>query len=109
MKVITLHQRVTTDELLSHLQQKLNPLFKEQRRVDNVLQIFKVDDAVNIAMPELYEGALFQIAVNGSELWITRNEHYVDDVNSLAIESILNSLFEDLTDDIRGTDLVQEG
>nr|WP_294793856.1 hypothetical protein [uncultured Mucilaginibacter sp.] len=109
MKVITLHQRVTTDELLSHLQQKLNPLFKEQRRVDNVLQIFKADDAVNIAMPELYEGALFQIAVNGSELWITRNEHYVDDVNSLAIESILNSLFEDLTDDIRGTDLVQEG
>ena len=109
MKVITLHQRVTTDELLSHLQQKLNPLFKEQRQVDNVLQIFKADDAVNIAMPELYEGALFQIAVNGSELWITRNEHYVDDVNSLAIESILNSLFEDLTDDIRGTDLVQEG
>ena len=109
MKVITLHQRVTTDELLSHLQQNLNPLFKEQRQVENVLQIFKADDAVNIAMPELYEGALFQIAVNGSELWITRNEHYVDDVNSLAIESILNSLFEDLTDDIRGTDLVQEG
>lgn len=109
MKVITLHQRVTTDELLSHLQQKLNPLFKEQRQVDNVLQIFKADEAVNIAMPELYEGPLFQIAVNGSELWITRNEHYVDDVNSLTIESILNSLFEDLTKDIRGTDLVQEG
>ncbi len=108
MKVITLHTRVTTDELLSHLQHKLNPLFKEQRQVDNVLQIFKANDVVNIAMPELYEGELFQIAVNGTELWITRNEHYVDDVNSLAIESILNQLFEGLSNG-QGTDLVQEG
>lgn len=108
MKVITLHNRVTTDELLSYLQQKLTPRFKELRQTDNVLQIFKADDAVNIAMPELYEGVLFQIAVNGSELWITRSEHYVDDVNSLAIESILNQLFDDLSDG-RGTDLVIEG
>ncbi|MFD0751679.1 hypothetical protein ACFQZS_16125 [Mucilaginibacter calamicampi] len=109
MKVITLHQRIAIDELFSHLQQRLNPLFKEQRQTDIDLQIFKADDAVEIAIPQLYEGALFQIAINGTELWITRNEHYVDDVNSLTIESILNSLFEDLTGDIRGTDLVQEG
>jgi hypothetical protein len=108
MKVITLHNRVTTDELLSHLQKKLNPVFQEQRQTDIVLQIFKVDDAVDISIPELYEGTLFQIVVNGSELWITRNEHYVDDVNSLAIESILNQLFEDLSD-AQGTDLVKEG
>ena len=108
MKVITLHKRVTTDELLSYLQQKLNPLFKQQRRVDNVLQIFEADEAVNISIPELYEGWVFQIAVNGNELWITRNEHYVDDVNSLAIESILNQLFDDLSEGW-GTDLVQEG
>lgn len=108
MKVITLHNRITTDELLSYLQQKLNPLFKAMRQTDNVLQVFKADDAVNISMPEWYEGALFQIAVNGSELWITRNEHYVDDVNSLAIESILNQLFDDLSDG-GGTDLVEEG
>ena len=108
MKVITLYNRVTTDELLSHLQQKLNPLFKEQRQVDNTLQIFKADETVAITMPELYEGPLFEIAVNGTELWITRNEHYVDDVNSLAIESILNDLFEDLSAG-QGTDLVLEG
>ncbi len=108
MKVITLHNRITTDELLSYLQQKLNPLFKEQRQVDNVLQIFKADETVNIAMPEVYEGPLFDIAVNGAELWITRNEHYVDDVNSLAIESILNNLFDDLSAG-QGTDLVLEG
>ena len=109
MKVITLHNRIGIDELFSHLQQKLNPLFKQQRQTDIDLQIYQADDAVEIAIPQLYEGALFQIAINGTELWITRSEHYVDDVNSLTIESILNSLFEDLTDDIRGTDLVQEG
>jgi hypothetical protein len=108
MKVITLHKRVSIDELFSHLQQKLNPLFKEQRQTDIDLQIFKADDAVEIAIPQLYEGELFQIAINGTELWITRNEHYVDDVNSLAIESILNGLFEDLSNGV-GTDLVQEG
>ncbi|PJJ80451.1 hypothetical protein [Mucilaginibacter auburnensis] len=108
MKVITLYNRITTDELLSYLQQKLNPLFKEQRQVDNVLQIFKADETVTVTMPELYEGPLFEIAVNGSELWITRNEHYVDDVNSLAIESILNNLFDDLSGG-QGTDLVLEG
>ncbi len=108
MKVITLHNRITTDELLSYLQKKLNPLFKEQRQVDNVLQIFKADETVTITLPELYEGPLFEIAVNGSELWITRNEHYVNDVNSLAIESILNNLFDDLSAG-QGTDLVLEG
>jgi hypothetical protein len=108
MKVITLHKRVNIDELFSHLQQRLNSLFKEQRQTDIDLQIFKADDAVEIAIPQLYEGALFQIAINGTELWITRNEHYVDDVNSLAIESILNQLFDDLSKG-RGTDLVLEG
>ncbi len=73
-----------------------------------MLQVFKADETVTIAMPELYEGPLFEIAVNGSELWITRNEHYVDDVNSLAIESILNNLFDDLSAG-QGTDLVLEG
>jgi len=109
MKVITLHKRISIEELFSHLQQKLNPLFKEQRQTDTELQVFQAGEAIDIAIPQLYEGALFQIAINGQELWITRNEHYVDDVNSLTIESILNALFEDLTDDIRGTDLVQEG
>lgn len=108
MKVITLHKRISIDELFSHLQQRLNQLFKEQRQTDIDLQIFQADEAIEIAIPQLYEGALFQIAINGTELWITRSEHYVDDVNSLAIESILNQLFEDLSNG-NGTDLVLEG
>ncbi len=109
MKVITLHTRINPDGLLAHLQQKLNPLFQQQRQESISFTIEKVGDAVEISQPVLYDGALFQLEIKGRELWITRNEHYVDDVNSLTIESILNSLFEDLTDDIRGVDLVVEG
>lgn len=109
MKVITLHTPIIPDELLQHLRNRLNTLFREQRQVDFDLTIEKNGNAVEIAQPEMYEGVLFKLEPKGAELYITRNEHYVDDVNSLTIESILNSLFEDLTDDIRGVDLVTEG
>ena len=109
MKIITLHTPTITDELLEHLRSRLNTLFREQRQVDFDLTIEKNGNAIEISQPELYEGVLFKLEVKGSELHITRNEHYVDDVNSLTIESILNSLFEDLTDDIRGVELVTEG
>jgi hypothetical protein len=109
MKIITLHTTISIDALLNHVQQKLNPLFAKQRQQAINFKIEKVNDAVEISEPEMYDGVLFSIAINGPELWITRNEHYVDDVNSLTLESILASLFEDLTDDIRGVEMVQEG
>jgi hypothetical protein len=109
MKTITLHNRIDTDQLLDHIQQKLNPLFWEQRQQRIVFQIIKNGDGVDILQEQMYEGALFHLEVKGPQLLITRNEHYVDDVNSLTIESILNSLFEDLTDDIRGVEIVTEG
>ncbi|HEY0245217.1 MAG TPA: hypothetical protein VGC01_06605 [Mucilaginibacter sp.] len=109
MKIITLHTPIVADELLAHLTQKLNPLFKEQRQQDINFKIEKNGEVVEISQPELYEGVLFSLEIKGKKLWITRNEHYVDDVNSLTIESILNSLFEDLSDDPRGVDLLIEG
>ncbi|MFD2144868.1 hypothetical protein [Mucilaginibacter antarcticus] len=109
MKIITLHTATTPDKLLSHVQQNLNPMFAQQRQQTINFTVGIVNDAVEISQPDMYEGALFTIAINEKELWITRNEHYVDDVNSLTIESILASLFEDLTDDIRGVEMIQEG
>ena len=109
MKIITLHTPIVADELLEHLRSRLNPLFREQRQEDINFIIEKNDNAVEISYPPLYEGVLFKLEVKGSELHITRNEHYVDDVNSLTVESILNSLFEDLSDDPRGVDLLIEG
>ena len=108
MKVITLHTPIVTDELLEHLRSRLNTLFREQRQVDFDLTIEKNGNAVEISQPEMYEGVLFKIEVKGSELHITRNEHYVDDVNSLALESILFGLYEDLSDQ-NGVDLIKEG
>jgi hypothetical protein len=109
MKVITLHTPILPDELLEHLRTKLNPLFREQRQEDIEFKIEKVGNTIEISYPPLYDGILFSLEVKDKELWITRNEHYVDDVNSLTIESILNSLFEDLSNDPRGVDLLIEG
>jgi hypothetical protein len=110
MKIITLHTPVDINELYNLMQQKLNPFFHERRKSDSDIDftVERKGDAIEIYGPEIYEGFLFSLSLNGSELWITRSEHYVDDVNSLTIESILNNLFKDLAGD-HGTDLVQEG
>jgi hypothetical protein len=108
MKIITLHKAINSGELFNHLQERLNPIFQKQRQSDISFNIQKTPGGITISQPDLYEGILFNIELNGQELWITRNEHYVDDVNSITLESILNSLFDDLSDGL-GTDLVQEG
>lgn len=108
MKIITLHKPVNINELYNHLQERLNPIFQEQRQSDISFNIANTPAGIEVTQPELYEGVLFTIAVQDDELWITRNEHYVDDVNSITVESILNSLFDDISNG-RGTDLVQEG
>lgn len=108
MKIITLHSTIPINELYNLLQQKLNPLFHERRQSNINFIIERNGDAIEISQPEIYEGFLFSITVNGTQLQIIRSEHYVDDVNSLTVESILNDLFKDLSGDL-GTDLVQEG
>jgi hypothetical protein len=108
MKIITLHKPVSIDELFTHLQERLNPIFQKQRQSEISFIITNTPAGIEIAQPDLYDGALFTIAVQDDKLWITRNEHYVDDVNSITVESILNSLFDDVSGG-QGTDLVQEG
>jgi hypothetical protein len=108
MKIITLHKPVNIDSLFNHLQQNLNPLFKKQKQSDITFLIEKEGDTIKISEPEIYEEVLFNIVIKGRELHITRSEHYIDDVNSLTLESIMNSLFENISGKL-GTDLVQEG
>jgi hypothetical protein len=108
MKIITLHTGTDINQLYQLLHEKLNPLFHERRQSELNFTIERKGEAVEISLPAIYDGALFSIVINGDELWITRNEHYVDDVNSLTVESILNDLFSDIAGDL-GTDLVQEG
>lgn len=108
MKIITLHKRIDVDKLYNQLKQNVNPLFKKQRMEDIQFVITKVGNIIEIAEREVYHAILFHIEVIGDKLQITRNENYVDDVNSLALESILNSMFEDVSGKM-GTDLVMEG
>jgi hypothetical protein len=108
MKIIDIHKTVSSAELLQILQEKLNPFFHEQRQSDVSFIIEEKDGLIEISQPELYEGFLFRIKTKGDEVQITRSEHYVDDINCLTLESILHSLFEDVSGD-EGNHLVQEG
>ncbi|MCQ6961157.1 hypothetical protein [Mucilaginibacter aquariorum] len=108
MKIITLHKPVNIDQLFNHLQDRLNPIFQKQRQSDISFNIANTPTGIEISYPKLYEGILFTITVQDDQLWITRNEHYVDDINSITVESILNSLFDDISGG-QGTDLLQEG
>lgn len=109
MKIITLHKRIRTDELFALIQKQLNTLFREQRKMNLDFNIERLGNVINISQQDLYPGdILYHIEVKGDELHITRCEHYVDDVNSLTVESILNDLFNNLSGKL-GTDLVLEG
>ena len=109
MKIITLHKKIDTDELFELIHKQLNPLFREQRKTNLTFNVEILGNVIKITEPDLYPGdILYCIEVKGDELHITRCEHYVDDVNSLTIESILNDLFNDLSGKL-GTDLVLEG
>lgn len=109
MKIITLHNAINIDKLHNYLQQQLNPIFQKQRQSNISFKIERVGNVIEISQPELYpKDILFKIKVNNTNLNITRSEHYVDDVNSLTVESILNNLFKDISGKA-GTDLVLEG
>ncbi len=108
MKIITLHKKIDVNKLYNQLKQNINPLFKKQRMEDIQFVITRVGNIIDIVEREIYHATLYHIEVIGEKLHITRNEHYTDDVNSLALESILNSMFEDVSGKL-GTDLVLEG
>ena len=108
MKTININSSITTDQLYNILQEKLNPMFQRQRQSDISFKIEKAGGFVEIYQPELYEGFLFRIETKGTEVMITRSEHYVDDVNSLTLESVLHTLFDELSGD-KGSNLAFEG
>lgn len=96
MKIIHTNNPVNAEELKTFLQNKLSPLFKKQRQADIDFVYTITGNGVEITQPDMYEGFLFRIdVVNENELQIIKSEHYVDDVNLLTIESIMNDVFMD--------------
>jgi hypothetical protein len=109
MKIITLHKDINIDRVYNHLKQNVNAAFRKHKPTTIEFIVTKnADNTIDITQPELYEGILYHIEPDGNNLNITRSEHYVDDVNSLTLESAMNELFDDLSGK-KGTDLVQEG
>ncbi|MBS1529687.1 MAG: hypothetical protein JSU01_05240 [Bacteroidetes bacterium] len=105
MKIITLHTRIDPAALRNHIRENLGRMFAEQRREKMHFEMSGEGNIIEISEPTLY-GFLYKIEVNGSELDITRSEHWTDDVNSLTVESILNEL---IAAGKYGSDLLQEG
>jgi hypothetical protein len=108
MKILNIHKTITPVELLNVLREKLNPLFSQQRNEDIKFTCEIKDGVIEISQPELYEKLLFSITIKGQELLITRTADYIDDVNALTIESILNEIFAGLAAEGKVT-LVLEG
>lgn len=98
MKIITANRPWNIDKLLHSLQTKLNPLFMEARQTDIQFNIVKDNDAIEIGNAEYYDGYLFRITVQGNKLYVAKSEHYVDDVNQVTLQSILETLQMDSLD-----------
>jgi hypothetical protein len=97
MKIIDIHKTTTAEHLLEMVNEKLDPLFAARRGQPMHFTGEINNGAIEIHQRALYEGFLYRIEIAGHELHITRNEHYVDDVNSLTVESILNEIFSGLS------------
>lgn len=108
MKIITLHTRVNASELRDHIRRRLEPMFRVHRHIDVRFEVKGSGNIIEIFQPDLDKDFQYRIEVKGPELHIKRSEHYIDDVDSLTVESILNDLFNDLSGKL-GTDLLQEG
>jgi hypothetical protein len=108
MKIINIHTEISVDNLLSFLRQNLNPRFQQYKPGEVRFSVENIEGNVEIADPDDYEGFLYRIQPKGVELYITRNEHYTDDVVSLALESALNEIFGELAGK-EGVSLVLEG
>jgi len=109
MKIITLHKPVNITSLYNHLSQNIDRVFQSHKPGIYNFKVEKQEEnAIDISLLELYDEVLYHIESDGNNLNITRSEHYVDDVNSLALESAMNELFDELSGR-KGTDLVQEG
>src|SRR5258708_32099668 len=96
MKIITLHKHINIDHVYNHLKQNLNATFRKHKPGIFEFKVEKnADNSIDVSLPELYGDILYHIVPDGNNLNITRSEHYVDDVNSLTLESAMNELFKD--------------
>jgi hypothetical protein len=103
MKIITANRRWNIDELFKTLLLNINPMFKKIKQEDIHFNVIKEGDKIEINQPDLYDGYLFQLTAQGNKLYIAKSEHYVDDINAITLQSILDNLQMDYQD---GADII---
>jgi hypothetical protein len=79
-------------ELFELFSESVNPRFADKLKTDLSLLITETADGIEIGQPGFYETYLYKIKVVGSEVHVGKSEHYVDDVNSLALEDIIDDI-----------------
>ena len=93
MKTISLNNSITAQEVYRILRDNLNPMFSQRKHEDIGFDILQNGNSVDILKPGLYEGYLFRLIVKPQALEVHESEHYVDDVNALTINAILDEIF----------------
>jgi hypothetical protein len=93
MKIIKTDRRISPAEYAGYLRQKLNPLFKERRKIDLTFDIVNNEDSIEIKNVEFFDGFVFRFEFKENEIDVIKSEHYTDDVNVLTLEDILNGLY----------------
>ncbi|RKR84227.1 hypothetical protein BDD43_4457 [Mucilaginibacter gracilis] len=74
------------------LQQKLPAKFNNKMYGGTNLNIVESGNSIEIWLPLPYEQYLYKIDVDGSDVNISKSEHYTDDANSLAMEDVLTDI-----------------
>lgn len=94
MKIINTAKPVLIDDLYQYLKANLNRQFADHRKTEIDFDILKDGQSIVIQKPGLYDGFLFKLTPTGSHtLEVAKSEHYVDDVNVLTLESVLDEIF----------------
>ncbi|MBE9586895.1 hypothetical protein IM792_20770 [Mucilaginibacter sp. JRF] len=94
MKIINTTKPILVDELYEYLKDNLNRQFREHKKENIDFDLLLNGQTITIQKPDLYDGFLFRLTTTGSTtLEVAKSEHYVDDVNVLTLESVLDDLF----------------
>ncbi|MCC8409364.1 hypothetical protein LJ707_10510 [Mucilaginibacter sp. UR6-1] len=94
MKIINTTKPLLVDNLYDYLKANLNRQFAEHRNEEINFDLLLNGQSIDIQKPDLYDGFLFRLTATGSNtLEVAKSEHYVDDVNVLTLESVLDDLF----------------
>ena len=92
MKVFKTSIQPSAKNINDQLSDQLNDLFQDKIQKDVYLDIDQNGNCIDIGQKDLYDSFLYRFVIEGSDIQMIKGEHYTDDVYSLALEDILNTL-----------------